>query len=71
MNDNVSGFSYEIVFMDNAVLVAKEGFDTRVKATEHPERDEDKARDKAHAWAERNLDIYGADDYDITLVNAY
>jgi len=71
MSDNVSGFSYEIVFMDNAVLVAKEGFDTRVNATDNPERDEDKARNKAHDWAERNLDIYGADDYDITLVNAY
>ena len=71
MTDNVSGFSYEIIFLDNAVLVAKEGFDTRIKATDYPERDEDKARDKAHDWAERNLELYGADDYELTLVDAY
>ncbi len=68
---DMSGFFYEIIFLDNAVLVAKEGLDVRVEATDYPEGDEDKARDKAHDWAERELDNYGADDYELTLVNAY
>jgi len=71
MADNISGFTYEIIFLDNAVLIAREGFDIRIKATDYPERDEDKARNKAHDWAERNLERYGADDYELTLVNVY
>jgi len=71
MADNISGFSYEIIFLDNAVLIAREGFDIPIEATDYPERDEDKARNKAHDWAEHNLERYGADDYELTLVNVY
>jgi hypothetical protein len=71
---NVCGFTYRIAFLSDECFVDSYFFDAVVEGVEGEDDREDLepiARDLAYVYAEKNLKDYGADDYEVNLVNAY
>ena len=68
---NISGFSFKVVFLCDEEFLDNDGVEIQLEETDDPEDDRDEAFSRAWTWAESNLDKYGADDYEVTLENAY
>jgi hypothetical protein len=68
----ISGFSFKILFLDDDGNCLDTTYtDIRVIATEDHEADRDKAYSEADEWTIEQLDDYAADDFEISLVDAY
>ena len=68
----ISGFSFKILFLDDDGNCLDTTYtDIQVSATEDHEADRDKAYSQADEWAAEQLDDCAADDFEISLVNAY
>jgi len=68
----ISGFSFKILFLDDDGNCLDTTYtDIQVTATEDQEEDRDKAYSQADEWATEQLDDCAADDFEISLVNAY
>jgi len=69
---NISGFSFKVNFFDEEELyLDTDGVDIEVKATDDPEADRDEAYTLAGDWAEKHLDDYSADSFEVSLQYAY
>jgi len=68
----ISGFSFKILFLDDDGNRLDTTYtDIQVTATEDQEEDRDKAYSQADEWATEQLDDCAADDFGISLINAY
>lgn len=72
MSENICGFTYKVIFLDtDEYVLSNEMVDIEVPESEDREADRDLASEKADEWAASNCDVYGADDYETELQNAY
>jgi hypothetical protein len=68
----VSGFAFNVKFLDeDGYVIDTETTDVEIEKSTDPEQDRDEAYSRADTWAEESLELYGADDFEISLLNAY
>ena len=69
---NKSGFSFKVAFLDEEErLIDSTNIDILVDATDDPEDDRDQAYSLADDEAEKMLEEFSADSFEIYLVDAY
>ena len=72
MDKEISGFEFKVVFLDeDEFFLSSEIIKIEVPQTDDRESDRDEAQCQVSVWAEKNLEIYGAEDYETRLVDAY
>ena len=72
MTQEISGFEYSIKYFDEAgMFLSSEPLKIEVIQTENREGDRDEASFQADEWAEANLEDNNAEEYEVTLENAY
>jgi len=68
---NITGYEFLITFVDGAEILTEEGKTIELEDSDYPEGDQDKSHAMVDEYAEKTMDEYGADDYEIKLVNVY
>ncbi len=68
----ISEFEFKVLFLDeDERILDKDKITIRVTVTEDSEEDRDNAYSQGDDWATEQLDEYGADSFEISLIDAH